>query len=160
MTTIQIFNPALCCSTGVCGVDVERARVTFATDVDWLKSMGVRVVRANLAQQPQAFAGDARIRRLLQAHGDKARRLGVPDADVRRAGIEPWARVINASLAMAWPSAPLLRRRAQAEVAQIDAVRSRHARRLAVLPLLADEPVGKPRPLRLLRPEPASAAAL
>jgi arsenite-transporting ATPase len=81
-------------------------------------------------------------------------------SDLRRAGIEPWAWVINASLAMAQPSAPLLRQRAQAEVAQIEAVRRQHATRLAVIPLLAEEPVGVERLLRLLQPEPASAVAL
>jgi arsenite-transporting ATPase len=80
--------------------------------------------------------------------------------ELRRAGIEPWAWVINGSLAMARPSAPLLRSRALSEIAQIDIVRNQHANRLAVLPLLADEPVGEQRLLRLLQPEPASAVAL
>jgi arsenite-transporting ATPase len=75
--------------------------------------------------------------------------------DLRRAGIEPWAWVINSSLAMAQPSAPLLRLRARAEVAQIDAVRDRHAKRFAVLPLLAEEPVGAERLRRLVQPAAA-----
>ena len=37
MKTIQIFDPALCCSTGVCGVDVDQALVQFSADVDWAK---------------------------------------------------------------------------------------------------------------------------
>ena len=76
-------------------------------------------------------------------------------ADLRRAGIEPWAWVVNGSLAMARPSAPLLRLRAQAEVAQIEAVRTRHCTRLAVLPLLAEEPVGAERLLQLVQPAAA-----
>ncbi len=76
-------------------------------------------------------------------------------ADLRRAGIEPWAWVVNGSLAMARPSAPLLRLRAQAEVAQIEAVRARHCTRLAVLPLLAEEPVGAERLLQLVQPAAA-----
>jgi arsenite-transporting ATPase len=76
-------------------------------------------------------------------------------SDLRRAGIEPWAWVINGSLAMARPSAPLLRLRAQAEVAQIEAVRRQHAARLAVIPLLAEEPVGAERLLQLVQPESA-----
>lgn len=62
--------------------------------------------------------------------------------DLRRAGIEPWAWVINNSLAAASPTSPLLMRRAAAEWAQIDAVRNRHAQRLALVPLQAEEPVG------------------
>jgi arsenite-transporting ATPase len=72
--------------------------------------------------------------------------------ELRRAGIEPWAWVINGSLAMARPSAPLLQRRALGEITQIDLVRDRHAQRLAVLPLLAEEPVGAERLARLVQP--------
>jgi arsenite/tail-anchored protein-transporting ATPase len=78
-------------------------------------------------------------------------------ADLRRAGIEPWAWVINGSLAMAQPSSPLLRQRAHAEISQIDAVRTQHARRFAVIPLLAEEPVGVERLQALLHAEPALA---
>lgn len=62
--------------------------------------------------------------------------------DLRRAGIEPWAWIINNSLAFARPSSPLLRQRAENEVAQIAAVASRHAHRWAVVPLQAQDPVG------------------
>jgi len=53
---------------------------------------------------------------------------------------------------MARPSAPLLQRRALGEITQIDLVRDRHAQRLAVLPLLAEEPVGAERLARLVQP--------
>lgn len=66
------------------------------------------------------------------------------DAELRRAQIHPWAWVINNSLAAAEPTAPLLRRRATAETAQIDAVRNDYADRIAVVPLLPVEPVGIP----------------
>ena len=64
--------------------------------------------------------------------------------DLRRAHIEPWAWVINNSLAAAEPTSPLLRRRAAAEIAQIATVRVDYADRIAVVPLLAVEPVGIP----------------
>lgn len=63
-------------------------------------------------------------------------------ADLQRAGIEPWAWVINNSLAAANPTAPLLRHRAVAEVEQIDKVRTELATRYAVIPLCITEPVG------------------
>ncbi|MBT3071320.1 arsenical pump-driving ATPase [Rhodomicrobium sp. Az07] len=62
--------------------------------------------------------------------------------DLRRAGIEPWAWVINNSLALAHPVAPLLRQRAAVELAQIEAVSTEHATRWAAVPLQAEEPVG------------------
>ena len=62
--------------------------------------------------------------------------------DLRRAGIEPWAWVVNNSVAAAHPQSPLLRRRADNELREIDAVATQHARRHAVVPLLTEEPVG------------------
>jgi arsenite-transporting ATPase len=79
------------------------------------------------------------------------------ERDLRRAGIEPWAWVINASLAAARPSDPLLRRRARAEVEQIERVRSRHTRRLALVAWQEDEPTGAERLRRLVRPAVAVA---
>ncbi|KZE27349.1 arsenical pump-driving ATPase [Crenobacter luteus] len=72
--------------------------------------------------------------------------------DLRRAGIEPWAWVVNNSVAASRPRAPLLRRRAANELAEIDAVATRHARRYAVVPLLDEEPVGVARLLQLSAP--------
>ncbi len=64
--------------------------------------------------------------------------------DLERAGIQPWAWVINNSVAAAAPTNSLLRQRAAAEVDQIDTIRTKYAARYAVIPLLADEPVGIP----------------
>jgi arsenite-transporting ATPase len=70
-------------------------------------------------------------------------------ADLRRAGIEPWAWVVNNSVAAARPRSALLRRRAHNERREIESVAARHARRYAVVPLLMNEPVGVDRLLEL-----------
>jgi arsenite-transporting ATPase len=72
--------------------------------------------------------------------------------DLRRAGIEPWGWVINASLAAAETTHPLLVRRAADELKQIETVRSGLAARFAVIPMLAEEPVGADRLRALGRP--------
>lgn len=66
-------------------------------------------------------------------------------ADLRRAGIEPWAWVVNNSVAAAQPTSPLLRQRAHNELREIDAVATRHAQRYALVPLMKEEPVGASR---------------
>ncbi|MBA3059082.1 MAG: arsenical pump-driving ATPase [Gammaproteobacteria bacterium] len=66
-------------------------------------------------------------------------------ADLRRAGIEPWAWVINNSVAAAQVSSPLLKARAHNELREIEAVATRHAKRYALVPLLQDEPIGMQR---------------
>jgi len=74
--------------------------------------------------------------------------------DLRRAGIEPWAWVVNNSVAAAAPKSPLLRQRAHNELREIEAVSTRHAARYAVVPLLKEEPVGVERLLRLANGTP------
>jgi arsenite-transporting ATPase len=72
-------------------------------------------------------------------------------SDLRRAQIEPWAWVINNSLAMANPTSALMRQRASNELAQIEAVTRVHAKRWAVVPLQAEEPIGVERLMKLAR---------
>lgn len=71
------------------------------------------------------------------------------NSELERAQIRPWAWVINNSIAAADPTSALLRRRAVAEVPLIATVRSDYADRVAVVPLLAAEPVGIPALRRL-----------
>jgi arsenite-transporting ATPase len=63
-------------------------------------------------------------------------------ADLRRAGIEPYAWVVNQSLASSQVPDPLLASRAAAEIPLIERVRDELATRAAVVPVLAEPPVG------------------
>jgi len=85
-------------------------------------------------------------------------------ADLRRAGIEPWAWVINNSVAAAGLNAPLssplLRQRATNEWREIDRVAQQHAQRTALVPLLTDEPIGVARLLQLASGQTAPAHPL
>lgn len=72
MTTLQIFDRPMCCSTGVCGVQVDPVLPRFAADLDWLKSLGVTVARHNLAQEPAAFVAHPDVKELLTRYGAKS----------------------------------------------------------------------------------------
>jgi len=89
MKNIQIFDPALCCSTGVCGVDVDQALVGFAADVEWLKQNGGQIERFNLAQQPMAFAENAIVKAFLERSGQEGLPLILVDGEVALAGRYP-----------------------------------------------------------------------
>ena len=52
MPVIRVFEPALCCNTGVCGPDLDQELVDFTAAVNALKAQGVDVHRANLASEP------------------------------------------------------------------------------------------------------------
>ena len=61
MKKLEVFDPAMCCSTGVCGVDVDPVLAQFAADLKWVEAHGVTVSRYNLGQEPQAFAANAAV---------------------------------------------------------------------------------------------------
>jgi len=89
MKTIQVFDPALCCSTGVCGVNVDQQLVTFAADVDWAKQNGAKIERFNLAQQPSAFAERAVVKGYLERSGQEGLPLTLVDGEIALTGRYP-----------------------------------------------------------------------
>ena len=89
MKSIQVFDPALCCSSGVCGTDVDQKLVDFSADVDWARQQGLAIERFNLAQQPMAFADNAAVRGLLERSGEAALPITLVDGDVAFAGRYP-----------------------------------------------------------------------
>lgn len=70
--TVAVFDPALCCATGVCGPGVDPALLQIARDLRWIEAEGVTVTRTGLSQEPQAFVANARVSGLMQAFGDGA----------------------------------------------------------------------------------------
>ena len=72
MKTIQIYDPAMCCSSGVCGVDVDQALVTFSADMDWAKQNGAKIERFNLSSEPMAFADNKVVSAFLERSGAEA----------------------------------------------------------------------------------------
>jgi hypothetical protein len=102
MFKIEIYDPPMCCPTGVCGASVDPKLVQFAADLEWLKQKGVVVERYNLAQQPgkfsscktvtgaMALAGDLCLP-LILANGEIVSRNTYPKrADLARfAGVDP-----------------------------------------------------------------------
>lgn len=89
MTTIQVFDPAMCCNTGVCGVDVDQNLVTFAADVEWAKQNGALIERLNLSQQPMAFAESAIVKGLLERTGQTVLPVTLVDGQLALAGRYP-----------------------------------------------------------------------
>ncbi|MBC7172182.1 MAG: arsenite efflux transporter metallochaperone ArsD [Polyangiaceae bacterium] len=89
MTAVRVFDPAMCCSTGICGPSVDPQLVRFAADLDWLKSQGVSVERFNLSQQPAAFADDAAVKQALETKGEAGLPLVKVNGEVKSSGTYP-----------------------------------------------------------------------
>jgi len=67
--TIDVYDPAMCCSTGVCGPDVDDSLADFANDVKWMKTQGIKVNRYNLGQEPEVFKENAAVLSRLKKEG-------------------------------------------------------------------------------------------
>jgi Arsenical resistance operon protein ArsD len=70
--TVAVFDPAMCCETGLCGPGVDPELLRIARDLRWLSAQGVTVHRAGLSQEPQAFVASTKVQGLMQAFGDGA----------------------------------------------------------------------------------------
>lgn len=66
MPKIEVFDPAMCCSTGVCGPKVDPNLARFASDLEALKRAGASVTRYNLSQQPGAFIENEAVATAMQ----------------------------------------------------------------------------------------------
>ncbi len=104
MKRVVVFDPPMCCSTGVCGPNVDPKLVRFAADLHWLANQKIAVERHNLAQEPQAFAASSVVKTALREHGNECLPLILLDGSIvsqgqypsreelaRMAGVEPAA---------------------------------------------------------------------
>jgi len=88
MKTLKIFDPAMCCSTGVCGATVDQKLARLAADVGFLKSKGVHVERFNLAHQPGEFTANPVVLAEMGAEGENLP-LFVIDGEVVSKAVYP-----------------------------------------------------------------------
>lgn len=89
MKTIQVYDPAMCCSTGICGPDIDPDLVSFATMLSMFESNGIKVERYNLGQQPMAFAENAAVKALLQSDGAEVLPIIFWDGEIHSKGHYP-----------------------------------------------------------------------
>ncbi|MHB1392614.1 MAG: arsenite efflux transporter metallochaperone ArsD [Clostridia bacterium] len=69
MKKMIIFEPAMCCSTGVCGPSVDKELLRVSTVINNLKNNGILVERYNLSSNPQIFVDNKEINRILNNEG-------------------------------------------------------------------------------------------
>ena len=89
MERLDIYDPAMCCSSGVCGPDVDPKLVRFAGDVKWLQEQGVEVQRFNLSQSPAAFVENEQVKQALTDKGEAALPMVIATGRVVSSGRYP-----------------------------------------------------------------------
>ena len=69
LKSLKVYDPAMCCPTGICGTNIDSALVEFAGAIKTVAEHGFAVERFNLAQQPQAFAQNPQVKKHLTELG-------------------------------------------------------------------------------------------
>src|SRR5690349_6704225 len=72
MNSIQVYDPPMCCSTGICGPNVDLDLVNFAAMLSQLGNRSIHIERYNLGQQPMAFVQNPNVKALLEQEGTAA----------------------------------------------------------------------------------------
>jgi len=106
MTAIRVFDPAMCCSSGVCGPSVDPQLARFSADLDWIKTQGVSVERFNLAQQPAAFAEDQSVRSALETKGEAGLPVVKVNGEIKSSGVYPSRSELSSWAGLGEPAGP------------------------------------------------------
>jgi hypothetical protein len=106
MPRLEVFDPAMCCSTGVCGPSVDPVLPRFAADLEWIQAQGVDVQRHNLAHQAGDFVANALVRKTLAEHGEGCLPLVLLDGHIVAQGVYPTRRELAEALPTRPPADP------------------------------------------------------
>jgi len=98
MARLTVYDPPMCCSTGVCGPSVDKTLVRFAGDLDWVKGRGAEVERYNLSRQPHAFVENAVVKTALREGSSKCLPLVLVDGRIVSQGTYPSREMLAAWL--------------------------------------------------------------
>ena len=89
MSKMEIFDPAMCCSTGVCGTSADPELLRVAAVLSSLKKAGINVERHSLSSDPKAFMQYESVSNALYSHGEEALPITVLDGKIVKSGGYP-----------------------------------------------------------------------
>lgn len=89
MSRVEIFDPAMCCSTGVCGPGVDPELLRMATIISNLQKAGKDISRHNLSDEPQIYVENKAVNEVLLNEGVDALPITLVDGKVMKKGGYP-----------------------------------------------------------------------
>lgn len=89
MIKLEVFDPPMCCETGICGSHIEAKLVVFASDLEWLKKQGVNVARHGLTLTPTEFEKNETVKNLLKKEGERCLPILVAGGEIISKGVYP-----------------------------------------------------------------------
>lgn len=89
MKKIEIFDPAMCCSTGVCGPSIDPELIRMSLSIHNLQQNGVDIQRFNLATEPAKFVENKEVNGLIQSKGTEILPVTLVNGVVFKEGTYP-----------------------------------------------------------------------
>ena len=89
MSKIEIFDPAMCCATGLCGVSVDPELLRVATLINTLTKKDVTVIRYGLSSEPQAFVDNKKVNEYLMKEDVEVLPITIVDGEVVKTKVYP-----------------------------------------------------------------------
>jgi len=86
---VEVYDPPMCCASGVCGPDPDPQQARFSADLAWLHRKGIEVRRHNLTQEPLDFAKNADVKRLMTENSGDGLPVVLMDGKVMQHGTYP-----------------------------------------------------------------------
>ncbi len=72
MKKMEIFEPAMCCESGLCGVSIDPELLRIAAAINTLKQKGIEIIRYNLNSKPEEFVTNPVINGIINEKGAEA----------------------------------------------------------------------------------------
>ena len=99
---LQVFDPPMCCTSGVCGTNVDTKLVGFLNDIEWLKKQGIEVERHGLAFEPAAFATNEVVKNALKNEGNDCLPLVILNNEIVYSGSYPDRKKLSEICGISW----------------------------------------------------------
>lgn len=95
MKKIEIFDPAMCCPTGLCGTNISTELMRIAVVIETLKKQGITITRHNLRDEPQVYVTNQVVNDYLQKYGAEALPITLVDGEVAVSKAYPTTRQMS-----------------------------------------------------------------
>lgn len=92
---IEIYDQPMCCSSGLCGPDVDEKLLDINDLILEIKDKGIEVKRYLINQQPNKFMEQQEVAALLQENGVDILPVTVLDGKIIKQGDYPERKELN-----------------------------------------------------------------
>ncbi len=98
LRTVEIFDPPMCCPTGLCGPVLDQTLLDVNEMILELQSKGVIVIRYQMASEPNAFLNNPDVMNLVKRDQMNALPITAVNGSIIKSGAYPSLSDVNTAL--------------------------------------------------------------